>query len=79
LCRHLVLLVVKGTESVARGVLEAETAAVAVVEGVPVSWVRRKRLGKYGDLERLLASVLLAPLGDARGVVVRQHCGGRSR
>ena len=76
------LLVVKGTESggrgTARGVLEAESAAVAV-EGAPVSWVRRKRLGKYGDLERLLASVLLAPLGDARGVVVRQHCGGRSR
>lgn len=74
------LLVVKGTESVARGVLEAEAAAVAVVDGVPVSWVGRKRLGNNGDLERLLASVLLAPLGDARGVVVvRQHCGGRSR
>jgi hypothetical protein len=51
-----------------------------VVDGVPVSWVGRKRLGNNGDLERLLASVLLAPLGDARGVVVvRQHCGGRSR
>ena len=74
------LLVVKGTESVARGVLEAESAAVAMLKGIPVSGVRRKRLGKYGDLERLLASVLLSSLGDARGLlVVRQHCCGRSR
>lgn len=77
-------LVVKGTEcgwrgTVGRDVLEAESAAVAMLKGIPVSWVRRKRLGKYGDLERLLASVLLSPLGDARGVVVRQHFCGRSR
>lgn len=43
------------------------------------SRVHRKRLGKYGDLERLLASVVLSPLGDARGVVVRQHFCERRR
>lgn len=60
--------------------LKAQTTAVAGTSRVAVSLVHRKRLGNDWDLERLLASVLLSSLGDARGlVVVRQHCCGRSR
>lgn len=59
--------------------VEAHSAAVTGVHVIPKSWVHRKWLGNYGDLEGLLASVLLSSLGDARGVVVRQHCCERRR
>lgn len=49
------------------------------MSGISLSRIHRKWLGKYGDLEGLLASMLLAPLGDARGVVVRQHVCEQSR
>lgn len=49
------------------------------MSGIALARIYRKWLGKYGDLERLLASMLLSPLGDARGVVVRQHVCEQSR